>query len=416
MEDPRIERTIVDNIVKEVGREQDSLINEMKSTGFLNKLVNSLGSTIHGSTKKYALDCCRLIISSHSPKITVVDPETKMVRNVRGNEAHVLTGLPSTGKSSWFSIIKSQGLNVIETQVASQGGLLGTPLDQGLTEFLKNSVWLLPEAEGLLSNPTIVWILRSLVEEQEVGKATAYVVSRTRTLKISSSVCMNLVSIPPTAKEYQLLSRFYRVNFEYKNWEEVFDVGEKLVGNLMVNVEEQNSFQPEPRHYFGLIADRILSLGLNDNKFFCYLPDNMKKEVYNTWKNLVLNYYSNNVPKGIALRDLVEGFRASQNYGLLNFFQRNLVKKGSLNLLELTEEDMNHGLQFMESVIKVRSEYDVEQMKETKSGHRIPPKTIVEIYKLKQANPKLSSREIGKTIGVSHTLVSRILKEVGLSE
>jgi len=97
-----------------------------------------------------------------------------------------------------------------------------------------------------------------------------------------------------------------------KTGRKFFDVGEKLVGNLMVNVEEQNSFQPEPRHYFGLIAERILSLGLNDNKFFCYLPDNLKKEVYNTWKNLVLNYYSNNVPKGIALRDLVEGFRASQ--------------------------------------------------------------------------------------------------------
>jgi len=66
----------------------------------------------------------------------VLTLEQKMVRTVRGNEAHVLTGLPSTGKSSWFSIIKSQGLNVVETQVASQGGLLGTPLDQGLTEFL----------------------------------------------------------------------------------------------------------------------------------------------------------------------------------------------------------------------------------------------------------------------------------------
>jgi len=52
---------------------------------------------------------------------------------------------------------------------------------------------------------------------------------------------------------------------------------------------------------------------------------------------------------------------------------------------------MNHGLQFMESVIKVRSRIRMleQNEKKTKSRSQNTTKTIVEIYKLKQANPKL---------------------------
>jgi DNA-binding transcriptional ArsR family regulator len=410
MEDPTIEKTKVENIVKEVGREQDSLIEEMKSSYFMNNLVKQISSTIHGSPKNYGLDCLRFIISSHSPKIPITDLETKITRFVRGSEAHLLTGLPGTAKSSWYAVIENQGLNVVKTQIATQGGILGTVVDQGLTEFLKFSVWLLPEAEYCLNNPTIVNILRSLIEEQELGKTSAYVVSKTRLLKIHSAVSLSLVFLPKASKEFQLLSRLYMVKFEYETFEEVFNIGEKLTENLMSLPKTTESFEPEPRHYLGLIANKIVELGLKENRFFCTLSQEHKKELYNTWKNLITENYGSKIPKGISLRDLTEGFRSTQNYGLLNLFQRDVVKQGSYNILQLTEEDLKHGLKFMEEVIKSRSEYGTEEMKETK--FRIPLKTIVQIYELYKQG--LSLRQIADKVNLSHPTVSRYLKEMGV--
>jgi len=410
MEDPIIEKTKVENIVKEVGREQDKLVEEMKSSYFVNNLVKQISSTIHGSPKDYGLDCLRFVISSHSPKIPITDPETRMVRFVRGSEAHLLTGLPGTGKSSWYAVIESQGLNVVKTQIATQGGILGTPVDQGLTEFLKFSVWLLPEAEFCLTNPTIVNILRTLIEEQELGKTSAYVVSRTRLLKIHSAVSLSLVFLPKTSKEYQLLSRLYRVRFDYESFEEVFDIGEKLSQNLMSIPKTAESFEPEPRHYLGLIANKIVELGLKENRFFCTLSQEHKKELYNTWKNLVIENYGPKIPKGISLRDLTEGFRSAQNHGLLNLFQRETVKQGSLNILQLTEEDLKHGLMFMEEVVKSRSEYETEEMKETR--FRIPLKTIVQVYELYKQG--LSLRDIADKLNIGKSTVSNYLRQMGV--
>ncbi|MFH8119780.1 MAG: hypothetical protein QXS37_03180 [Candidatus Aenigmatarchaeota archaeon] len=413
MEDPRIEKTKLETILKEIGRDTEVLIEQMKSSYFVDKLVRTISSTIHGRARNYGLDCCRLVVSSFSPWLTVYDPETKMLRRVRGTESHVLTGMPSTGKSSWFSIIENQGLNVIKTQVSTQGGILGTPIDMGLTEYLQNSVWLLPEAEITLSNPVIVNILRSLIEEQEVGKTSAYVVSKTRLLKIHSSVCLSLVNIPSTGKEIQLLSRLHRINFDFNNIEEVLNVGQLLTNNLMEIPEISESFEPEPRHYFGLIANRILDLGLNENRFLCSLSSEHKREIYNTWYNLVHEYYENSrMPKGIALRDLVEGFRSSQNYGLLNLFQREVKQVKGFNVLYLTEEDLNHGLEFMERVMETRSEYETETMRETR--FRVPVRTIVQIYELHRQG--LSAREISRRVGLSHTSVSRYLREMGVEE
>lgn len=407
-ENPIKPKTRLETILKEIGKEEENLINEMKSSYWVEHLVKTITSTIHGSPKSYGLDCCRLIISSFSPKIMIHNPETKMSRIVRGTEAHLLTGLPSTAKSSWFSIIENQGLNVIKTQISTQGGILGTPLDRGLSEYLQNSTWLLPEAEHSLSNPTIVNILRSLIEEQEVGKTSAYIVSKTRLLKIHSSVCLSLVRIPKTAREFQLLSRLYRVNFEYESFEEVFDIGEKLSQSLMQIPEETQDFEPEPRHYLGLIAAKILESGLNENKFFCSLSSEHKRELLNSWKNLVQEKYDTRIPKGIALRDLIEGFRGTQNYGLLNFFQRNRVKQGSLTVLQLNEEDLKHGLEFMERCIENRSKYEVEEMKETR--FRVPLSKIIKIYELDKKG--LSIRKIAKETRLSAATVSKYLKQI----
>jgi DNA-binding NarL/FixJ family response regulator len=160
----------------------------------------------------------------------------------------------------------------------------------------------------------------------------------------------------------------------------------------------------------GLIANKILELGLKDNKFFCVLSPEHKKEFYNTWENLVREHYDLRTPKSIAFRDLVEGFRSAQNHGLLNLFQRDIVKQGSFNILQLTEEDLKHGLKFMEEVIKTRSKYPTEEMKETR--FRIPLKTIVQIYELYKQG--LSLRQIADKVNLSHPTVSRYLKEMGV--
>jgi hypothetical protein len=411
MENPIIEHTRLDNVVKEIGKEENFLVEQAKQSNFVYKLAEDLSSTILGSSKNYAVDCCRLIISSFSPPLVISNPNTKVNRVVRGTENHLLLGPPSSSKSSWFNIMKNQGLNVISTQLLTPGGLTGTPLDLGITEYLKNSLWLIPEAESVLSNNHVINILRSLTEEQEIGKSSAGVISRTRFLKVHTSVCISLFSLPKQSKEFQFISRFYLNKVGVKNLEELQEIGQGLTEMLMVKQENlDNDFEPEPKHYFGLIANKITNMGLNDGRFHCFIDNNLKRELFNTWFNLVNKYYTNTrIFLDISLRDLVDGFRACQNFGLLNFFQRDIVKDNNYNYLVLNESDLNHGLEFMEKVMRTRSSFNVDEMKET-SKVRLNLRKLIQVYEL--SNQGLTVREISNRVGLSKSTVSYYLKQL----
>lgn len=391
----------LEDVLHQVPRgEEEKMIETMKQNNFVDKLAGDLSSTIYGRMKDYSVHACRLIVSSFSPRIPISDPNTKMTRWVRGVESHLICGEPSTAKSSWFNVIRNQGINVVFTQLATPGGLTGTPFDEGLVGSLKETCWLVPEAETILSSPKLINILRSLIEDQTISKISAMTISRQKDIDIKSSVLLSLVLLPKASHEYQLLSRLFRVDFEYYNWDEVKSIGHNLTESLMIDSKAEDNFSIEPKHFFAMLCSKA-----RDVKH-CYFTQDMKREIENSWCNLIGKYYeSKNIPKGLSLRDLVDGFRCAQNTGLLNFFQRDVKD----NVLQLVEEDKEKGIGFMEEVMKSRSNYSDEEMKETGTAVRLSPATIVQVFQLVSSG--VSYRDVEEKLGVSISTISRIVKE-----